>query len=136
MSNLDPHWASRVSSHRMIGVEVIAKRVGGKEQLDMYKIMMENIWAMIQEGFSEKVIEVGKTTSQDLVWWFRDVMRWRVSFTRLVTKFTRLVSRDADVVRKFGTGLWFHPTLDIYRHPSEPSVEVDPHMREGGQSRF
>ena len=73
-------WADRVSAKREIGVEVIAARVGGEEQLEMYRLMMENVWAMIQEGFSEKVIHVGKTTANDLVWWFRDVMRWRVNF--------------------------------------------------------
>ena len=49
----------------------------------MYQLMMENVWAMIQEGFSENVIEVGKTTAEDLNWWFRDVMRWRVSWSEL-----------------------------------------------------
>jgi len=72
-------------------VEVVAARVGGEEQLDMYKLMMENVWAMVQEGFSEKVIEVGKTTTEDLVWWFRDVMRWRVS-----QAWMRVLLRDAD----------------------------------------
>ena len=28
-----------------------------------------------KKGFSEKVVEVGKTTAEDLEWWFRDVMR-------------------------------------------------------------
>jgi hypothetical protein len=36
----------------------------------------------VQEGFSERVVQVGKTTAEDLEWWFRDVMRWRVSRTR------------------------------------------------------
>jgi len=72
-------WADRVSSNRAIGVEVVATRAGGAEQLEMYKLMMENVWAMVQEGFSEEIIEVGKTTAKDLEWWFRDVMRWRVS---------------------------------------------------------
>ncbi|RSH82191.1 hypothetical protein EHS25_006124 [Saitozyma podzolica] len=71
-------------------------------------LMMENVWAMVQEGFSEQVVQVGKTTAEDLEWWFRDVMRWRI-----------------------GTGTWFPPTVDIYRSPSEPSLEQDPHMREG-----
>jgi hypothetical protein len=45
----------------------------------MYRLLMENVWAMIQEGFSERVIEVGKMTPKDLEWWFRDYMRWTVS---------------------------------------------------------
>lgn len=73
-------YASRVSTNREIPVEVIATRAGGKEQLEMYRLLTQNVWAMIQEGFSEKVVKVGKTTSADLEWWFRDVMRWRVSY--------------------------------------------------------
>lgn len=108
MEKLGPKWASRVSSKREIGVEVVAARVGGDEQLGMYRLMMENVWAMVQEGFSDKVIEVGKTTAEELEWWFRDVMRWRI-----------------------GTGTWFPPTVDIWRHSSETPVEEDPYMREG-----
>ena len=78
MEKLGP-WADRVSSDRAIGVEVIAMRAGGEEQLHYYKMLQSNIWAMIQEGFSEKVIQVGKTTADDLVWWFRELMVWQVS---------------------------------------------------------
>ncbi|ORY35910.1 hypothetical protein BCR39DRAFT_513004 [Naematelia encephala] len=107
LSKLGP-YADRVSSERGIGVETVAARVGGEEQLSMYKLMMENVWAMVQEGFSERAVEVGKTTAEDLEWWFRDVMRWR-----------------------FGTGTWFPPTVNIYRSPAEPSAEEDPYMRPG-----
>lgn len=78
LSKLHRKWRNRVSSCRALGVETIAARVGGEEQLAMYRLMMENVWAMIQEGFSEKVIEVGKTTAEDLEWFFRDIMRWKV----------------------------------------------------------
>lgn len=78
LSKLGP-YAERVSSDRALGVETIAARVGGEQQLSMYRLMMENVWAMVQEGFSESVVQVGKTTKEDLEWWFRDVMRWRVS---------------------------------------------------------
>jgi hypothetical protein len=79
LSKLHPKYRSRISSTRELGVETVAARVGGDEQFGQYKLMMENVWAMIQEGFSEKVIEIGKTEAEDLEWWFRDVMRWRVS---------------------------------------------------------
>jgi methylase of polypeptide subunit release factors len=90
-SKLDLKWASRLSSCRAIGVETIAARVGGQEQLDMYRLMMENVWAMVQEGFSERVVQVGKTTAEDLEWWFRDVMRWRVSRTRDTVEANRVL---------------------------------------------
>lgn len=78
LEKLGSKWSSRVSSERALGVETIASRVGGSEQIEMYKLLMENVWAMIAEGFSEKVIQIGETSSEDLEWWFRDVMRWRV----------------------------------------------------------
>lgn len=77
----------------------------------MYHLLQENVWAMIQEGFSETVIELGKTTANDLEWWFRDVMRWR-----------------------FGVGTWFHPSVTIYRGPGQDSVQEEPTMQEGGES--
>ena len=81
MEKLSPKWTSRMSSDRAIGVEVVAARSGGKEQLEMYKLLQENVWAMIQQGFSEEIIEVGKTTADDLVWWFREQMTWKVRHT-------------------------------------------------------
>jgi len=79
LSKLPAKYRGRVSSHRPIGVEVVAARVGGEEQLGYYHMMQENIWWMIQEVFSERVIEIGKTTATDLEWWTRDTMRWKVS---------------------------------------------------------
>ncbi|ORX41264.1 hypothetical protein BD324DRAFT_613868 [Kockovaella imperatae] len=101
-------WADRVTPCRDIGVEVIATRAGGKEQLEMYRLLQENVWAMIQEGFSERVIEIGKTTAEDLMWWFRETMVW-----------------------KLGSRTWFHPSVEIHRSPDEPAVEDHPAMREG-----
>lgn len=36
---LDSKWVERLSSERMLGVEVISARVGGKEQLEIYRNM-------------------------------------------------------------------------------------------------
>jgi hypothetical protein len=127
LSKLDPQWAARISSCRAIGIETIAARIGGEEQLGMYHLMMENVWAMIQEGFSEKVIEVGKTTAEDLEWWFRDVMRWKVALTRAGKE-----AKTCRLTSQIGTGTWFPPSVDIYRAPSEPSMADHPAMREGG----
>lgn len=111
LSHIPDTFHSRISSNPALAVETIAYRAGGSEQLDMYRLLQENVWAMIQQGFSEEVVQVGKTTATDLEWWFRDVMRWR-----------------------FGVGTWFSPDVTIFRHPDEPSVEASPEMREGGES--
>lgn len=109
LSHLDERYRQRVSANRAIPVEVIAARAGGKSQLDTYRQMMENVWAMIAEGFSEAVIEVGVTTPTDLEWWFRDAI-WRMGP---------------------GCGTWFHPSVDIRRHPDLPSTEEKPQFMEG-----
>lgn len=113
-SNLAPKWVERLSSHRMLGVETIAVRAGKQEQLDMYRQMMENVWAMIKEGFSEAVVEPGKTTSIDLEWWFRarmqtlNVTTW---FHPTVTSFDRgqAIPRDAP----FSVGQMLHVDIGI-----------------------
>jgi hypothetical protein len=46
----------------MVPVEIIATRTGGEEQLSTYRGMMRLVWAMIEEGFSERVVKVGETT--------------------------------------------------------------------------
>lgn len=33
------------------------------------------VWAMIEEAFSNRVVVPGVTTTEDLVWWFRDKMQ-------------------------------------------------------------
>lgn len=50
---------------------------------------------IIKEGFSDKVIQPGVTTTEDLVWWFRE----KIKELKLVT--------------------WFHPTVSIQRADPE-----------------
>jgi len=61
---LGPAWVSKLDSETMIGVEIIATRVGGDEQLEIYKQMQQNVWAMIEEGFSNKIITPNVTSTQ------------------------------------------------------------------------
>lgn len=46
----------------MIGVEYVAGRVNG--MLEYYRELQETTWALIEEAFSEKVIDVGATTTE------------------------------------------------------------------------
>lgn len=63
-------WAAAFVSEPMIAVEVVATMVEGR--LDWYRNMMETAWAIIEQGFSNKVIEPGVTTTEDVEWWMRD----------------------------------------------------------------
>ncbi len=46
----------------MVAVQFVASKV--PEQLDWYRKLQSTAWAMIEEGFSEKVIIPGETTTQ------------------------------------------------------------------------
>ncbi|TFK55584.1 hypothetical protein OE88DRAFT_1765719 [Heliocybe sulcata] len=67
-------WMKAVNEP-MLAVEYIATRVPG--QLEYYRLMQETVWAMIEEAFSERVIQPGVTSTVDLEWWFREKIQAR-----------------------------------------------------------
>lgn len=87
---LGPHWQENLVENPMLAVEFVGTMVDGR--LPWYKKLQETAWAIISEGFSERVVSPGKTTdevyipffclfviivcidlpSQDVEWWFRD----------------------------------------------------------------
>jgi hypothetical protein len=46
----------------MVAVEFVASKV--PEQLEWYRKLQSTAWAMIEEGFSEKAITPGETTTE------------------------------------------------------------------------
>ncbi|CAF9920327.1 MAG: hypothetical protein GOMPHAMPRED_002056 [Gomphillus americanus] len=69
VDQLGPKWSNRFVEAPMVAIEYIATMP--KAQLKWYKRLQETAWAMISEAFSEKVIEPGKTTTEDVEWWLR-----------------------------------------------------------------
>ncbi|CAK1362273.1 unnamed protein product [Cercospora beticola] len=63
-------WNERFVSKPLVAVEYIATMP--KSRLHWYRKLMETAWAVIDEGFSERVITPGKTTTEDVEWWFRE----------------------------------------------------------------
>jgi len=57
----------------MLGVEFVATKL--EAQLSYYRKLQEITWAMIEEGFSNKIVAPGVTTTQDLEWWFLEKMQ-------------------------------------------------------------
>lgn len=55
-------WVSKFVVVPMLGIEVVGTMP--TTQLKHYKLMMESAWAIIEEGFSERVIVQGKTTTE------------------------------------------------------------------------
>ncbi|KAG6817847.1 hypothetical protein H0H87_001679 [Tephrocybe sp. NHM501043] len=70
---LGEKWMKRCVNEPMLGVEYVATRVEG--QLPYYRKMQDITWALIEEGFSHEIVEPGKTTTEDLEWWFREKMQ-------------------------------------------------------------
>nr|WP_315476538.1 M24 family metallopeptidase [uncultured Undibacterium sp.] len=60
-------------------------------EMQFYPQLINATHKIIEEGFSEQVITPGITTSDDVVWWFRQK------------------------IRDLGYDTWFHPTVDIQR---------------------
>jgi hypothetical protein len=62
--------ASRLESHDRLALGVLETRT--PQDMDVYQGIMRVAHALIPEGLSEKVITPGVTTTQDVVWWYRE----------------------------------------------------------------
>jgi hypothetical protein len=63
-----------------------------EHEMQIYPQLINATHAIIEEGFSEKVITPGITTTDDVVWWFRQK------------------------IRDLGYDTWFHPSVSIQRN--------------------
>lgn len=63
IDELGVEWMSgKIVNEPMLGVEYVATRVPG--QIEYYRQMQETTWALIEEAFSERVVEVGITSTE------------------------------------------------------------------------
>lgn len=81
----------------LVAVEFVAAQIQAK--LPWYTRMQETAWAIISEGFSEKVITPDVTTTEDVEWWMRDKIQ-ALNYTT-----------------------WFQPTVTIVK-PGSPWGEA------------
>ncbi len=63
-----------------------------EREMQIYPQLIEMTHRVIEEGFSERVITPGITTTEDVVWWFRQKLN------------------------DMGLGTWFHPSVSIQRN--------------------
>lgn len=89
---LDSEYTSRIISSEMLAAEWLETRTG--EEMKVYPQVVAIAHAIIAEGLSEKVIQPGVTTTNDVQWWYRD----RIRDLNLVT--------------------WFHPSVSLQRDGS------------------
>ncbi|PFH51398.1 hypothetical protein AMATHDRAFT_74952 [Amanita thiersii Skay4041] len=69
---LGESWIGRMVNIPLLAIQYVSTKVPG--QLYYYAKMQETAWAMLEEGFSHRIIEPGVTTTEDLEWWFREKM--------------------------------------------------------------
>ena len=86
---LGPEWMKRVVRAEALPLEYVGARV--QEMLPVYQGMMQVVHWLIGRAFSNEVIQLGKTTSQDVVWWLRQQ------------------------TQDLGYATWFHTTLRVQR---------------------
>lgn len=89
MQKLPVEFKSRTVSAEPLAIRWLETRT--TREMQFYPQLINATHQIIEEGFSEKVITPGITTSEDVVWWFRQK------------------------IRDLGYDTWFHPTVDIQR---------------------
>jgi len=86
---LPPNLKKNIVSAERLAVNWLQVRT--PQEIQLYEHICRMAHEIIAEGFSEKVIHPGITTTEDVVWWFRE----RIAGAKLQT--------------------WFHPTVDVQR---------------------
>ena len=86
-------YRKRVVSAETLGIAWLETRTAA--EMERYPEICRIAHDIIAEGFSSAVIEAGVTTTEDLVWWYREK------------------------IRELKLTTWFHPTVSIQRQDPE-----------------
>ena len=92
VNRLPTAYKPKVMSAEKLAVSWLETRTD--REMQIYPTLVQITHRIIEEGFSEKVITPGITTTDDLVWWFRQK------------------------IKDFGLDTWFHPSVSIQRNDS------------------
>lgn len=93
MGVLPKKYQQRVVNAEKLAVGWLETRT--ENEITVYQNIVRMAHQIIAEGFSEKVIQPGITTTDDVVWWYRDR------------------------IRELGFTAWFHPSVSIQRKDPE-----------------
>jgi hypothetical protein len=102
---LGPNYRTRIVRKDRLALDYIALRQ--PEMLSTYRKMEELVHKLIATAFSEQVIKPGVTTTEDVVWWFRQQ------------------------VNDLGLGTWFQPSVDVQRRGVDMSDSASPVIQRG-----
>lgn len=90
MQKMPAAYRNKVVSAESLAVAWMETRT--PREMQIYPQLVNATHKIIEEGFSEKVISPGITTTDDVVWWFRQK------------------------IRNLGYDTWFHPSVSIQRN--------------------
>ncbi len=93
MSSLPAPFPSRVTSAERLAIGWLETRT--PSEMERYREICRIAHEIIKEGLSEKVIEPGVTTTENVVWYYRNR------------------------INELGLDAWFHPTVDVQRADPE-----------------
>ena len=103
---LGEKWTSRFVRHDGLALDLIATRL--PEEAAFYRRMQELVWAIIDTAFSSAVITPGVTTTEDVMWWMRQM------------------------VNDLGLGSWFQPSVEVQRRGvTEADLGANPIIQRG-----
>jgi Xaa-Pro aminopeptidase len=92
MEKLPQAYQTKVVSAEKLAVGWLETRT--EREMQIYPQLVNATHKIIEEGFSEQVITPGITTTDDVVWWFRQK------------------------IRNLGYDTWFHPSVSVQRNDS------------------
>ena len=92
MEKIPSEFKSRIVSAETLAVNWLETRT--EREMSVYPQLVSITHRIIEEGFSEKVITPGITTTDDVVWWFRQK------------------------ISDMGLETWFHPSVAVQRSDS------------------
>lgn len=99
---MTPSQLNKIVSAEKLGVAWLETRTA--KEMTIFPTLLAISHQIIKEGFSNRVIQPNKTSTNDLVWWFRQK------------------------VSDLGLSTWFHPSVEIQRRVSN---EKDAIIRPG-----
>ncbi len=100
MASISPTLKKNVVSAQQLAVSWLETRT--EKEMAIYPQICRIAHQIIAEGFSDKVIQPGVTTTEDVVWWYREE------------------------IKRLKQDTWFHPSVEIQRKGESQSNVIQP----------
>ena len=100
IGTLPKNLQAKVVSAEKLGVAWLETRT--EKEMAIYPQMCRIAHDIIEEGFSDKVVQPGVTTTEDIVWWYREK------------------------IKELKLDTWFHPSVSVQRNESDAITSKRP----------